>query len=55
MCLLSSGDTESKFLGLLELLVVLFYMTIFLCVFYLAEERKAGCLVYWYMLLCYFI
>ena len=53
MCLLSRGDTESKFLGLLELLVVLFYMTIFLCVFYLAEERKAACLVYWCFVLHY--
>ena len=39
-------------LGLLVIRIVLFYMTIVLCVLYLAEIRKFGCLVYWYFVLC---
>ena len=38
-------------LGLLVRAPVLCYMTIALCVFYLAEGRKAGYLVYWYFVL----
>ena len=46
---------KSMLLGLLAIRIVLFYINIVLCVLYLAENRKFGCLVYWYFVLCYFI
>ena len=54
VCLLSRYGKESSLLNLLVLVNVLFNMTIVLCVFYLLEEQKADCLVYWYFVLCYF-
>ena len=52
---LSRWGKENRLLGLFVLVNVLFYMDIVLCVFNLGEERKTDCLVYLYLLLCYFI
>ena len=54
MCLLSRRGKENRLLGLFVLATVLFYLTIVLCVFYLAKEMKEGCLVYLYFLYDYF-
>ena len=46
---------KSMLLGLLEIRIVIFYMIIVLCVFYLAEKREIrllGLLVLRFVLLC---
>ena len=53
VCLLSRRGKKVAWLICSSYCVILY--NLFLCVFYSTEDRKAGCLVYWYLALCYFI